>query len=436
MGNPRKPFGFIEGNKFEYKNDYKSVMQFVSKNKYISHELALFESSVEDQKKIGLLAKAIKAGDFHHGIFADEKVQLYSLYLLKHNYIKIESFTTVNLYITFLLQCTNMQELKEKDKRDYRPAEFDIITINNDALISAFSKKLKKFLQSDSTFVEEEFHKALMALQGDAGIIIRVKHHLSKNPKIDIFLTSLFALSKLSPLVIYDNTYFYIPSAQIIYLIINAINPEVSINMAPVFGKVSQPTLVDMHQKGFHPITLYSPFIFRNITSVHTAITGQVPIMLHDLCAHMYIANTLNNAGSRLVREYLIPHVAQAVGDDVNRQLGDLEKPFASLVDLNIRDTLRGSSFEKNTIMFVEKAIDAAKEGNKLEEFLALLHHDSKSILDNYAFDVFTIQRVKDYKPKESYDPKLFTKQEVKPDGGTSPHLAKPNPSAQTTTKK
>lgn len=73
-----------------------------------------------------------------------------------------------------------------------------------------------------------------------------------------------------------------------------------AMQLLPVFGKISEQTLLELHRKGLHPFPLYNPLIRSNYEEVHDSITSPTAMMVHDMF-HAASANLFTPAHRHLI---------------------------------------------------------------------------------------------------------------------------------------
>lgn len=307
-------FCFPSENKLKYTSDYDSVMQFVSKNKVIPAKLEEFKDSSEAQANINKLVDIVANADeamLSDPVFSDPDCQLYALAALKDKIISILDFLDINIYLTVLMQFTDQQAMKESDMDVRRSTSIKLVRYS-DVKQKIYEKIVNEhFAVHKSTMFDEDlFDTNTSRISDFAKMIIGIKK-LHQDDRVEGFMAEI---TGEHPLLFRDTEYYYVYSASLTIAMIRSFNKDYPIKPAPIFGNINLSTLHQLHQIGFHPINLYSKDVITNPHTVHSLRLGPLPTILHDISAHMYLANTLPLNHVRFICEYLIPKISHLLG--------------------------------------------------------------------------------------------------------------------------
>lgn len=386
---------FPDDNPFEYHSDYASVMQFISKNKTIPHELERVHR--EEQDNVTQLLDAMGKGDLNHEIFSHPDCQLYSLYILKNHADKISltDFLTIQIYLSILMQFTSKQSLKIADadsKRDYEVKLFELSEVQD----SLFRGLRRKHFQRHQyiAFDEKEFAAKADQLSPLHRSVIGFKR---PDKSADTIAELIHEFEKYSPLLFGYYDWVCMPSAGIIELILSTFNPDQPIKSAPLFGRVGLHTLYEMHQRGYHPVNLYSNLVISNPKFVHGVETGPFLSLAHDLVAHVYWGNLLTQKQHDFLHEYLLPATAKRLNITIReieaqaRNSIGLDKNLFTLVDLDIDNYItRHFPVITDNNVYLYTMIKFALESNKESSLsiIEMLKSDAQLIKEKFGFDI------------------------------------------------
>jgi hypothetical protein len=387
---------YQKDNHFKYNNDYKSVMQFISKNKTIPKKLEEFKKYENDQTNIKALLGSIKKGDLTNEIFHNPNCQLYALYLLEKENISITDFLTVNIYLSALMEYTTFQSLKKEELMEYmdlsenldlsfeetdetnlelkKNCEITLITFNE--VMNLFNNQLDKIgqihknVKINTELIINKFKNN--ELQEIDKNVIRIKK--PENNALD-----LEELTNVMPFIFSDDIYYYIPTAGMMNAIQNTVNKH-PIKMAPIFGNINSRTLYLMHQLRFHPINLYSIFVKSNPTSVHGMPKGPLWVILHDM-GHIFIGNFCAENHYFFFYNYFIPKIAEVFKIDINNI--EFINGLYDLIDLFFE------SDKNNLRLYLSRAFDTADQTTR--KLCQTLYNDQDEIKKNYDIDFMNL---------------------------------------------
>lgn len=339
-----------ENNGLKYHNDYASVMQFISKNTVIPDYLASFADSVQDQANISTLLRAIESANFKDEIYSHPHCELYALYLFKENKISMQTFVTLHVYLTVLMQFTNMQNLREEDNDLKRLTNVSTVPYDSEWIKRHFFGKIKLFLSKKygtKTLDQARLSEALKDLNDfDKTFILiliptETKDHQVVKPYLmtDEIKRILNVYGVDTELVLFNlHGYLYIPSAALFDKVLYAVNPDHPVKMAPIFGNISVATLHKFHQIGLRPVNLYSKHVKSNPAMVHNQRLGPFYVLSHDLYFHLALVNTLSKNHFDFVQQYLIPTVAKSANLTLQKAIAnDRSYSLPLLIDIEIR---------------------------------------------------------------------------------------------------
>ncbi|MBV9575621.1 MAG: hypothetical protein JO149_03255 [Gammaproteobacteria bacterium] len=345
------PLPFPTENTLSYQQDYASVTQFISLNKTIPARLASFTNSSNHQERINKLQTAIEKIDLSHPVFSDDDCQLYLDYLYQEKRISAEDYLTMQIYLTSLMQFTNIQTLAEEDQdlkeNRYENPIVSWCTLGEGKEGSLIEKKLMQHL-INTHFNSDYFHfkgtAAIEKIQSEikklnklGKCVIKIEYQFDaefreEDKKNECSIAMVEDVAINSPFIFMQKDILYIPSVSVIKLILKTICPTLSVDFAPIYGNINEYTLFLFHQQGLHPVNLYSPFIKSNPREVHNGRCGPLPMLLHDI-THAYFGNILHKNEYDFIYQYLLPTM---------RSLLDLKElyPASSLyhfADLNFK---------------------------------------------------------------------------------------------------
>lgn len=306
-----------------YHFDYDSVVQFISKNKFIQNSMQKFEQSDEtsvDRQHIESLYQAIQSGHLLADVFSDHQCQLYSLYLLKCKRISLFDFLTVNIYLIGLMQCTNKQTLNEKDSKKLF-VDYEVLSLD-EKMLKAFIEKVAGISKGIRVQLNEHFEEQLSSklhgLPSLSKIVIKLSDNIEKSGH-----SFFHGAAIVSPFILEDTKIncYYLPSAHFIDAMLDCLYPNHPVKMAPILGNIGFATLAKLHKIGVHPIALYSPDVRSNPLTVHNETPGPLPILVHDLF-HLSIANIIPNNIYDFLYDYFVPELMEKYEltyDDIER---------------------------------------------------------------------------------------------------------------------
>lgn len=334
---PGTEYIFKKDNKTKYTSDYASVVQFVQKNEVIPEALKFFKDhekdvSNEDTKNISNLARAINTGKLDDPLYSHPKAQLYLLFLLQNKLISFDNFTTANLYIVTLMQHATLPALKVEDQDLKRITKVEALSLDDPnvkkIIMSSITKLYYKKEDPYITDFELKSHlshleQAIAEANGFEKLVIRFKKPPYKiyPSKEGDYLRHFF---DRCPLFGADEEYYYLPSTRLINLILPVLRAsafinydpkkrEVNVKMAPIFGKVGEKTLYQLHQINVHPIDLYMLLVKNNPLVLDGERVGPLDMAMHDI-VHFFWANLFSTEEYQFLFEYLLPTLAQEFG--------------------------------------------------------------------------------------------------------------------------
>lgn len=381
-----------EDNKFEYHDDYASVMQFISKNKVIPARLAEIAGSAEHLAHVATLKSVIAAGDLNHEIFANQDCQLYVLYLLKEKQIDITHFLSLNMYLNVLSQHTDKQPLKQQDLDLRILTEVTAVSVLDefdefyDHLAGRFfCRKGVRSIKKDDLRAELEKLSPL----GQRVLKIKDYHHP------DAVVTSAKEEGLRSqPFMYRHGGYIYTHLAGVCQVMLNLINPQLSVRMAPVYGRVNLTTLFKMHQKGFHPVSLYSVFVASNTDSIHGARVGLLLSFMHDVNYHVVWGNLITHENYAFLYHSIMPAIESLFGNMFHSVREDFEsnqtlatKPSA-LLDLLFVESLQYGDDTPLDILHHGMRCAVSDSFTRMVELYKFLLPKKEEILARFGVDI------------------------------------------------
>ncbi len=408
----RSPYA-IENNPFVYTSDYDMLFKFISRNTKIPHELSVIENSSAAKKKLDNLERALLDGNWLDAIFRDPQCQLLALYLFKQGKISSADFLTINIYFYSLMQFTGEQPLKKGDEKLKVPdAEMSLLKFDDikDKLIENLNNKyFSKHLHA--TFNIAQFIEAASKLSPMGQTVFKVTFPAAtdNNPDLsddetipDQIKLILNEIADESPFMIgEDHNCYYIVSAHLAQLSLDAINPDAPVKPAPIFGQVNPKTLVQMHQKGYHPVNLYSLLVLSNPERVHGRRMGPLCILLHDFFIHGYWGNVLKKNEYQFIYEYLIPKSANTFNVNIfelETKTADYDNKlgFSRLIDLDFFSTKKNRFPDLNffdcldNLLCIKHAHADQLQGT-FKDYLSFIHaiyNDRELIKRKYQIDI------------------------------------------------
>lgn len=389
---------FLEDNDFFYNDDYASVMQFISKNKQIPQAIENFDNSSDELSNISELHNDFKKGKFQTTIYNHPNCQLYSLYLLKHNKLSIDDFLSINLILIAFMQFSAVQQLAKQDFDVKRSGEIGFVKFAEIKNLIITAIKNNHFNRHPyEKFDEKDLEDKIASMSSSEDFLIALTFEDTEPDMINQILEDLSTLPLLYIDYPSEKKTFYIPSAAIKKTVIEIINNDSPLQMAPIFGEIHLNTLYQMHQKGFHPVSLYSPHVLTNPKKIHGHRFGPLPTLLHDSSAHYYSGNLLANNHYQFIYHYLIPTVAKYYNIKINEieaKSFDLPSLFC-LIDLNIISIFpvdKQVKFEQSCYLKAALWHALGEKETEIgyfdEELLIKIIKDKQFIYKNYKIDI------------------------------------------------
>lgn len=178
--------------------------------------------------------------------------------------------------------------------------------------------------------------------------------------------------------------------------VINA-KPGITNEDGPVFGKTGIATTFKMHQKGFHPVILYSPFISSNTTEIHGARAGLPESTMHDITPHVEWGCAMPLNVCRFLFECLLPVAESALNvtyDEVKQRYKENNlygHHISSVLDLNFIEDIDRSAEPQTTILHQALICIATRQADDLFMLYKALHPRLDEIKKTYQMDIHAL---------------------------------------------
>lgn len=117
----------------------------------------------------------------------------------------------------------------------------------------------------------------------------------------------------IQPISQHQNT-IIIPPIALVKWLANQYNMNSQIEMEPIFGRINEATLYELHLQNRHPVSLRSPLVKHNLTSVHELETSEctsLSIAAHDALYHFMALSLFPRNIYLFVLNNLIPKIQQ-----------------------------------------------------------------------------------------------------------------------------
>lgn len=356
----------------------RGLREYIKKNKaipdfYAAIDTALVNNHDPDnihKQCIEALLLAIKDNNPTAPIFSHKDCMLYTLYLIEKDRIPFWQGLFVYIYLTTLAQFTDTQDLKPEDLpagqyhssiKGIRPISFPSLVVENadgkaltkeghDYLTKAHSelqkitdnkldyKELENYFLNELSPFEQRIIQISTLTREQAYRLpnISTPYTLSIEGLFDPVAKNLPFCPKMK---LGNIPCIRIPSFKLINYILSKMSKK-TMQMKPIFGKVSSATLEKLHAKNQHPIALYCPAVKSNLLKAHVFHGGPIPVMLHDI-GHTYWGNMLSSQERKVLFHDLLPMLK-----DINhKQLS--EKIVHSAVDLDLAKDIYHSPEER-----------------------------------------------------------------------------------------
>lgn len=381
-------------NHFQYQSDYDSVLQFVSRNVEIPK---LVEQVIkENEEDLETLRQNLNNID--HSIYTNPLCQIYSLALLRERRISIDEFLEINIKLAILMQFTKKQDVSKDDQDIKILSEIKLFSLGEKDIKSKFLYSLsmaycKKF--PGKKFDLAEFEKEIDRLPDAEKNVVGILMPKMKDSEARSFLKGTLCYF---PVLAKGQNYVYIPSVAYINLFLKKLNPELPIKMAPVFGSINLSTLYLMHQKGFHPVSLYSPHVKKsNPKKIHDKRIGPLPTSLHDIAAHVYWGNLLPSSQFNFLYEYFLPKIGQLFELKISDINGGKYRNIFNIIDINFVSGLYSAktpdmilywNLKKVLYDFLPADMNNSNEYHDIKKLLSELIKDDSYIKEKYNIDI------------------------------------------------
>jgi hypothetical protein len=292
-------------------SESSTLFKYVKDSKAITKYQAIV-SSKAGQDKISQLKRAVESANYDDNIFEDSHCQLYIEALLKTNEINNLQHLTLLLYISALQSFTTKQPLPIKQSHLKQLTTVDVLKLSEakDEYVrdKYFNHVLKNAEvveggQERVTSLKPKFLS--LPLSEQSLLVISAKKNKStgffteyqgsKSKKTD--LDFIQGLGQLSRVICCDNELglIIIPSMSIFKALLEAINPEITINMCAVFGSLKPTTMFnEFHQHGRRLVNLFSTLVRSNPSTVHGLLATPFGAAFHDLSHIELTSNSLN----------------------------------------------------------------------------------------------------------------------------------------------
>lgn len=287
---------------------YNSLMRYVGKNQMIPQGLAEIAQSKLEQQQAMRLQKAIVAGDATAEIFSHSHCGLYLIYLLRAGQISSAVMQTVYQYLIALMQLTPRQMIRPQDQDVKQSGVVTVYALND------LSHNVGEFYYQQLALALAEIEITVDAswLLRQAQTYEPVEQWLLavQLPKAEYSDYASLTRSVLGNLPLLqkspDGQTYLIPSCSMFMAILQAINPQYPFQPMPVFGRLKDSTLLELHRQGRHPVSFYSSWVDKNPVSFHEERSGPLPGKLHD-DTHIFMAALIKPREFRFIMQYLIP---------------------------------------------------------------------------------------------------------------------------------
>jgi hypothetical protein len=297
---------------------YASLIRYVPKSgRALLALVALLDHAPYEQRNIKSLYTAIKTGGASAEIFSHVNSFIYFLHLLKDKRLSHAEGITALIYFTALAQFTDKQPLKPADGAVKRISEVEVISIDNPAYRETVAQYLTQLVESfvkiNSTYkIDIEALMAFMATVTPIEkwlIAINVTPSFSSGPSrrndINHFTWLMLTFSPYLQLIKEANIYL-IPSYSLLRYLLQVINPERQMQAVPMLGIVGENTLRKFHERGQHPVAIYSPLVSKNLTNVDGYQPGPLLVMIHDFL-HTFMGTLFTPKQYRFIYQILLP---------------------------------------------------------------------------------------------------------------------------------
>lgn len=291
------------------------------------------------------LKKAIETGDHQAAIFSHRDCSSYLLFLIKEKEIPFWQGITVYFYCMMLMQFSlgkpdPHQRLREADA-DYCSSH--ALNVYSFVFSNGNTRSLTPLAHHYLECVEKRFaqypwlhfdrDKVTQTLLTGSAVDAWVF-------EIDITLMSraVWGFPSVAAVVIQDILYWMpgenkktlFPSMAVV----NAIHAgmcDQPINLMPIFGVISQSTLLNLHKQEIHALQLYSPAVEKNLTAAKEHRWEPVMGFLHDI-AHGFMANMFSSAQRQELMKETITFVESYNGFLETEHQEKIKKAIESLV--------------------------------------------------------------------------------------------------------
>ncbi|BCA94485.1 hypothetical protein TUM19329_08460 [Legionella antarctica] len=343
----------------ESANAFITLVKFIQKSSLVKDSTFL-EGEIIKEGAVNL-KKALDDGDSTQSIFNDQNCQLYLIYLLKENLIKEEQFLTGYVYLSVLMQFTEKQLIhpEHAGARRLNWGKVCVFNSKDTSLLHIYAKNIEKkfeFLISAKDIVDY-FSSATDSEEWIIGIPYNTQ---DKNDDVKTMMDTNIQFSPLLQIHTYqDQTFVLTPSTGFTKWLLQKLNSERQIELAPCFGNVGVESLYDyFHSKNKHPITLHSAYIKSNPKKIHQLQAGPVSFALHDIFFHCFGATVFNVQEFYFLMQIMIPTLQKII---------DSETGGPKLMALKMRDILNDLAFSSRNFL----------KQNKLQNYLSQKLHSS-----------------------------------------------------------
>ena len=333
-------------------NSFTTLMKYIQKSTLVNDKTLL--ENAEIKLKATALKSALIDGSAHHPIFDDKNCQLYLIYLLKEELIPPEQFLTGYIYLSVLMQFTEKQLIHPEHIAARRLDWGDVKVFNarNTELLEQYAAKISAaFNHKIST---EEIIRYYGSLQNSEGWLIAMPYNsrASGDDVKKMMDTNISSSPLLQKITEQNQDYVLIPSIGFTKWLLQKLNPERQIEIAPCFGNVGIETLYnDLHSQNKHPITIHSAYIKSNPKKIHNMQAGPVPFALHDIFFHCFGGSAFKKDEYHFLMNVMIPTLQKIIDSEKDIAVKSMATKMRDIINdlaYNPRNIIKSENLTNN----------------------------------------------------------------------------------------
>ncbi len=342
---------------------------------------ALVENVKPNDEKLSQLISAIANGNHKNAIFSDPNCEVYLAYLIEKKHITKNQGMTLHAYLAATAQFVNKAGLRSEDQDTFRDKPIEVVRLSENGELTDIGKRYMENISDRFCKINYKIHlkklrEYIIKMPPSEQWLLKIPHkadytQLSQLNDVDystcVLLWNMpFVMhAPLDRLTFVD---YYAPSATLIEYFLECVAPGEHVTMDPIYGSVREETTWHaFHEKGAHPVALYSPNVKSNPKDADGYRCGPFLLWLHDI-GHVYWGSLL----SKEEREFIYREFMPALAELKQKALDDKDPEFAKFI--------QGAMDQGNSFDLTPELYFKYKEERLFRYLLKALKHTDISI--------------------------------------------------------